>query len=327
MKAIVKSRCIGIRRCFSLNYAGIVSPGSILTLFYSLLITSCSFNKLFLKPAKITQTAKKARIYGPNKKDTTTIIFSGNIHQPTFSGKNLNGIDLLSVSSVLFNNSSGRLLNGWMIKVTGDLSPEITLLHFHGNEGSLVSHYQAITPLVKKGVQVFMFDYSGFGFSAGEATQEQILADALSALNYVRNRADVKNTRLIIYGQSIGGHMAAVVAAARESAVSGLVMEGAFSSPKDIAAFDLRRYIGIGFPARILVYTPYSAFLSLKQYHKPVLIIHSTEDKVVPYAMALKLFSAANQPKQLYTIKGPHINGAILYSDSILFKIKAMIAQ
>lgn len=52
--------------------------------------------------------------------------------------------------------------------------------------------------------------------------------DAKSALSYIKSRSDVKNTKIVIYGQSLGGHLSAVVAAQMEADVDGLVIEGAF---------------------------------------------------------------------------------------------------
>ena len=86
-----------------------------------------------------------------------------------------------------------------------NVTPTITLLHFHGNAGFLLSQYQAMTPLLKYGFQIFVFDYSGFGFSEGKATRTNVLIDGNSALTYVKSRDDIKNTKLVIYGQSLGG--------------------------------------------------------------------------------------------------------------------------
>ncbi|MBK9423616.1 MAG: hypothetical protein IPN54_05745 [Bacteroidetes bacterium] len=46
----------------------------------------------------------------------------------------------------------------------------------------------------------------------------------------------MKGTKLVIYGQSLGGHLAAVVAQQRQDDIDALVIEGAFSSHKDIAS-------------------------------------------------------------------------------------------
>ena len=206
----------------------------LLLLFTITFLTSCSLNKMYLEPTKVPAGAKKLTMKSAT--DTTLVLFSEDNYQPTFlkNGKDTIHFDF-TIESVLFESSNGNKLNAWLLKPKNEI-PSITLLHFHGNAGFLISQYQAITPLIKHGFQIFMFDYSGFGFSEGKATRKNVLIDANSALSYVKNRPDIKNTKLVIYGQSLGGHLAAVVAEQRQSDIDGLVIEGAFSSHKDIAA-------------------------------------------------------------------------------------------
>ena len=286
---------------------------------------SCSFNKAFLKPDKFPREAKRIKLTNHVTGDSVIVRFSGDNFQPVFTGsKNEVPGNNYSIESVVFNNDKGSRLNGWLLKPTDGRPAGITILHLHGNEGSLLVQYKAISPLVGNGIQVFTFDYSGFGFSERTATQQQVHADALAALDYVRGRPDVKNTRIVIYGQSLGGHLAAVVAAERQEMIAGLVTEGAFSSPKDIGAYMVRKSIGLGFVGRLLVKSNYSAKASIKNYHKPLLVIHSTEDQEVPFFMGRRLYDQANEPKEFYQILGPHIAGPARYSDTISLKIRAM---
>ena len=133
-------------------------------------MVSCSTNKIFLKPTKIPLTAKKATL--KTATDTTIIYFSGDAHQPTFTNKSRDTIDLgYTVESVIFKSANGNVLNGWFLKSKNEVS-KITLLHFHGNEGSLFEQYQAIAPLMNYGFQIFTFDYSGYGFSEGKTTRK-----------------------------------------------------------------------------------------------------------------------------------------------------------
>ncbi|MDQ3049529.1 MAG: alpha/beta fold hydrolase [Bacteroidota bacterium] len=251
--------------------------------------------------------------------DSTLVIFSADTYQPTFLKNGKDTIDFdFTIESVVFERSNGNKLNGWVLKPKNKI-PTITLLHFHGNAGFLISQYQAITPLIKYGFQVFVFDYSGFGFSEGQATRENVLIDANSALSYVKSRPDIKDTKLVIYGQSLGGHLAAVVAEKRQADIDGLVIEGAFSSHKDIAAKTA------GIFGRILVSEKYSAFKSIRSFKKPVLVIHSTEDEVIPFKMGQKIFDNANAPKEFYKIKKCHICGPEFYADSISNKIINML--
>lgn len=115
------------------------------------------------------------------------------------------------------------------------------------------------------------------------------------------------------------GHLAPVIAQENEKQVDALVTEGAFSSFKDMAQAQL------GIVGRVIIHQQYSAKQSIKKFHKPVLIIHSTEDKTIPYHMGKTLFAAANRPKSFYEIQHEHIRGPIYYADSIVNGINTII--
>lgn len=290
----------------------------VLILFLSIAyLSSCSFNNMYLLPTKVPVGTKKISL--KTETDSTLVFFNADTFQPVFLKNGLDTIDFdFTIESLVFESTNGNKLNAWILKPK-ETVPTITLLHFHGNAGFLVSQFKAISPLIKHGFQIFMFDYSGFGFSEGKPSRKNVLIDALSALTYVKTRSDVKDTKLVIYGQSLGGHLSAVVAEQREAEIDGLVIEGAFSSHKDIAA-EMAGVFG-----RIFVCEQYCAFKSIRNFKKPVLVIHSTEDKVIPFKMGKKIFDNANIPKEFYEIEKCHICGPYYYADSISLKIINML--
>lgn len=293
---------------------------ALLTCLLLILLFSCSFNKLFLQPDVIPLMAKKGTLINPITGDTTVINISGDNFQPTFTNDSGELIILdYTIESVVFQNSLKTNLNGWFLKSIDTLAPAYTMLFLHGNGGNITTEYPVATPFLKEGFQVFIFDYSGYGFSQGEASRENILIDATSALDYILSRPDVKATKLVIYGQSLGGHLASVLATQRQSDIDILVIEGAFSSYRDIGAHSVP-IIG-----RVFVKQGYSAKKSIKSFNKPLLVIHSTEDSVIPFYMGQKIFDAANEPKEFYEIKKCHACGPIYYSDSISAKIKFIL--
>ena len=283
---------------------------------------------MFMIPTPISKTVRT--ITFPEQGGGKTIInFKGDNLQPVFTDGNNKPIDQgVSIESVVFKSANGNKLNGWIIKSSVSDEPVATTLFcLHGNAGCLLTQYNAFSPMIKHGFQLFIFDYSGFGYSEGNATMQNVLTDALSAFDYAKSRDDIKNTRMVIYGQSLGGHLAAVVAEKKESEIAGLVMEGAFSSHRDIAAHNARQIYIPGFIARLITISDYRATKSIRKYYKPLLVIHSTEDRVIPFYMGKKIFAKANAPKEFYEIKGPHINGPTLYGKEIAQKINAMIGK
>ena len=285
-------------------------------------LSSCSFNKMFLHPQPIPATVTKLRFTNPETRDTTILHLSGPNLQPEFRDardqpKHTN----YAIESQFIPSTSGSKVHSWFIKPITDVLPVGTILFLHGNAGNILSHMDGALPFVQRGYQVLIIDYSGFGFSSGEATVKNTRKDANSALKWLIQQPGMKDGKLLIYGQSYGGHLAAVVAQENEHAVDGVVIEGAFSSQKDIARTHA------GFVGPILVKQHYSGKNSLAKFHKPVLVIHSTEDETIPFPHGKRLYGSANHPKEFYEIKYPHIMGPNFYGDSIANKMSRMFGS
>ena len=287
-----------------------------------LITSSCAYNNKFLKPAKYNENTKSITIQ-KTKIDSTISVYNKPNYTPTFFK---NGEDISSnqytVEGVIFTNKNGNRLNGWMLKPK-NIAITITVIHLHGNSGSILSQHKPMLELLKKGYQVFVFDYSGFGFSTGEATRKNLLIDGVAAVNYIKQRDDVKGTKLVLFGQSFGGHLASSVGAICNKDLDAVVIEGGFSNHKDLAAQGAKPFVA--FMSRIFVKEFYKGTKDIKKITKPILIIHSADDTVIPYYMGEKLFKNAKSEKELFTIKGIHLDGLYKYLNEIDLKIKGMV--
>jgi uncharacterized protein len=285
------------------------------------LSTSCAYNSKFLKPAKYAANTKRVTL-SKSVKDSTMAVYSGSPFKPEFLKNGVDTTDInYTIESVLFTNKAGNKLNGWMLK-SKTVPVTHTLLHFHGNAGSILGQFGAIKPLLTQGFQIFVFDYSGYGFSEGNATRKNLLSDGIDAVAYLKTRDDVKDKKLILYGQSYGGHLSVCVAAKVQKDIDGLVVEGGFSNHKDLSAVGAKPFIA--FMSRIFVKEIYAATKQIANFKKPLLIIHSIEDKVIPFAMGKKVFNKANAPKEFFEVKGEHLAAPALYTKQIGDKIKQM---
>ncbi len=284
-------------------------------------LSSCAYNKKFLHPRKYSE-ATKSIVANKTKKDSLVVSYNGMPYQPVFLNKDTLEQNF-TIESVIFKNEMGISLNGWMLKPKKAKNIKNTVLHFHGNAGSILGSFSAIKPLVDKNMQVFVFDYSGFGFSDGQATRANLLTDGIAAVNYLKTRPDVKGTKLIIYGQSYGGNVAVCVASKVQNKFDLLVAEGAFSNHKDLSAHGAKPFMA--FMSRIFVREIYSGTKLIKKVIQPVLIIHSTEDKVIPFTMGERLFENANQPKQFLRIQGQHLEATKNNLDEVVANIDKML--
>jgi uncharacterized protein len=228
------------------------------------------------------------------------------------------------VEEINFSSSNGKKLNGWFFKpknkkVIG------TILHFHGNGGNISYQYQFSDSLIKAGFQVMVFDYQGFGKSEGKVSQEKVLEDGISALHYIKKREDVKNTKLILFGQSLGGHLSCVVAAREQNMIDALVVEGAFTGHERMAIYVGGKSGAPKWLAKIIVPSKYNAIDEIDKVTIPKLIIHSTEDQTCPFYMGKELFDKAIAPKEFWEIKGGHIMASQLYKGEFVKKFINLI--
>jgi pimeloyl-ACP methyl ester carboxylesterase len=284
----------------------------LLLLFASCFLNSCALDKLFLHPFDLNENSQMT-VYSKEYSDTISIEF--NRSQPLFYHSNGEIVNLkYNIESSFIENSNGDSLNTWLISPKENFNGKL-IYFLHGNAGNILYQFTLATPFVERGYKVFMIDYSEFGFSEGEATRKNVLQDGFDGMDYLINHPEIERKSITIYGQSLGGHLSILVANKYQNKIDGVVAEGAFSSHSSVAG---NRVPILG---NIFVRELYSAKKTISNIKKPILIIHSTEDKTVKYKHGKKLYKKANSPKEFYTIDKPHVLGPLYFADSITYKM------
>lgn len=276
--------------------------------FIVLTFVSCQMNKIALQPWR--NSLDKKEFAWKEGNDSLKMKISGENLQPTFFKNNHILEKGFTIKSFYFKTKEGRKLNGWLLKSTTE-EPKASIFALHGNATNINVHHQNFADLTKNGFQIFIFDYSGFGFSEGNSTRKNALEDAFSAFDFFENLDEIKNTPKIIYGQSFGGNLAIPVATENQQNIEGVVIEGTFMNVKNIA----NNYIPVlgGF----VISNNYNNKQNLKNFKKPILIVHSKEDRVVNFKLGKQIFKNANPPKEFLEIDKPHINGIKFYHNEI----------
>ncbi|MDQ3280518.1 MAG: lysophospholipase [Acidobacteriota bacterium] len=187
-------------------------------------------------------------------------------------------------------------LHGWLFRAANANAP--TLIWFHGNAGNLTYRAPMCAELARRGISVFVFDYRGFGRSEGRASESALYTDSLAAYDYVRGLG-AKN--IVVYGESIGGPYAAYVAKERKGGVRAAVIENSFPSLKDLGNA-LYAPLPLGWTAPRAMRT--TAWLN--QAGVPVLVMHGTADRVIPYSLGKKLFDDLRVPKEMLISNAGH---------------------
>ncbi|MFK8037881.1 MAG: alpha/beta hydrolase [Crocinitomicaceae bacterium] len=285
------------------------------------LVYSCSMSWTFHRPNKMPNLEVLENYSFEINNDIVRLKYDKINDEIIFIDSNRNKLPRdYTIKSEFFKSASGNELNGWLL-TPKNVKPKTTILQFHGSGGNLIFHQNLIEPLVEQGFQVFCFDYSGYGLSNGKATRKNVELDAYSAFEHVLKKTEVKGTNLVLYGQSYGGYLAAVVGTENQQKIKAMVLEAAFTSHKAEAAYTVPV---IGY---IVKNGKTTTTKKIKEYRKPLLIIHSIDDKRTPFKMGEKIYDNANDVKELFKIDKGHCQGLTYYSKEITVKIENMLAN
>jgi fermentation-respiration switch protein FrsA (DUF1100 family) len=200
---------------------------------------------------------------------------------------------------VSFKSPDGISLHGWYFPANiPSPGSRGVFIYCHGNAGNVSHRLETCAALLESGLGVFIFDYRGFGKSAGKPTEEGTYRDTQAAYQWLKNRG-FSASRIIAFGESLGGAIATELAI-REP-IGGLILENTFSCISDIGS-----EIFPWLPVRWIASIKYQTCLKLPQLKVPVLIMHSRTDGLIGFHHAEKNFAAAREPKLLWEIKGDH---------------------
>jgi abhydrolase domain-containing protein 17 len=172
----------------------------------------------------------------------------------------------------------------------------VTLLYAHGNAEDLGQLAPWLEELRRAGFSVVAFDYRGYGASTGgPPSAKGAVRDMEAVYRYVVDSLGVPPSRLVVYGRSVGSGPATDLAA--RLPVGGLVVESAF-----VSAFRVLTRVSL---------LPFDRFPNLRHIRRvraPVLVVHGTEDEVIPVSHGRRLYEAVTASKQALWIEGAHHN-------------------
>ncbi len=201
-------------------------------------------------------------------------------------------------------------LHGWHLQTAE--RPWATVVFFHGNAENISTHLMNVFWLPSKGVEVYLFDYRGYGASEGSADLDGVHIDAEDILTHVLGQTDEGSCRFVL-GQSLGAAISVVALAdfVQKEKISGIVLDSGFADYRTIAeeklaAIWFTRWAKTTFSKLFdFEYSPRQSVARITPL--PLVLAHGSADTIVPVHHALELFAAANEPKQLWLIEnGQH---------------------
>jgi pimeloyl-ACP methyl ester carboxylesterase len=205
-------------------------------------------------------------------------------------------------------------LSAWFVPAKDhDSIGKGVILFCHGNGGNIGNRVSYLPIFKDLGLATFLFDYRGYGKSEGQPSEEGTYKDVEAAWQYLTQERKIPPQKIIIYGESLGGAIASYIAQTTtqqnpQNSAAGLILASTFTSISDRAA-ELYPFL----PIRLLSKFSYNSIERLPNIKIPVLIIHSTEDEIIPFHHGEKNFQVVNVPKKLVKLRGDH-NGGFLDS-------------
>jgi fermentation-respiration switch protein FrsA (DUF1100 family) len=184
------------------------------------------------------------------------------------------------------------------------------VLFLHGNDGNVATHLGPAARLAEAGFAVFAFDYRGYGRSEGKPTFEGIHEDARAALALLPSLPGVEPGRIAVVGQSLGGSVAiyTVAHASGPPPVKAVAVDAAFSGYRRIVRDRMSGYPLAWltkYPASLLFPDDWRADRAVASVSPvPLVVIHGTADRVVPFSHGERLYRLAREPKEFWPVEG-----------------------
>lgn len=203
-----------------------------------------------------------------------------------------------------FRAEDGVRLHAWWYDA-GPATPAVLL--FHGNAGNIAGRTPLAEAYLRRGISIFMLDYRGYGRSEGRPTEEGVHLDAEASLRWLIETGRPPS-QIVVHGRSLGGAVGARLVAGRDD-LAGVILEATFTTLTEMAAsaypflpsFLFRRLAG-SFDSRAHV----------RELRIPVLVVHGSQDRLIPPSMGRELFEGAPEPREWFEVPGADHNDVFL---------------
>lgn len=197
----------------------------------------------------------------------------------------------------------GVLAEAWLLPATprgtgGAAAPAPAIVLLHGNAMLAGDWLDWADELAASGVHVLIPEFRGYGMSEGSPAREALVGDATALIELLESDARVDRSRIVVYGRSIGGAIAAEAVASMSAPPAALILH---TAPARLRDFSWR----FGAPPFFVrdAFDAEAAVTALRG-RTAITVIGHDRDEVVPFAHAERLARAAGVPLQ--TIAGTH---------------------
>lgn len=181
------------------------------------------------------------------------------------------------------------------------------ILYNHGNAETLKSIMPLLNEFIRQGYGVMAYDYAGYGFSQGKASEKQLYSDAGSVYEFLTCQQKISPQNIIVMGFSVGSGAGCFIAE-RHPEIKALVLLAPFASAIEVVL-----------PFAL----PGNRFNNKKRLQKsnvPLLIYHGSADRVIPLRNSRTLLQSAAGRKKLITVKNADHNNIFDFTGAGFFR-------
>ncbi|HEV3145215.1 MAG TPA: alpha/beta hydrolase [Gemmataceae bacterium] len=204
----------------------------------------------------------------------------------------------LSVEDVTRASADGNLIHSWWCPVPNWKPEQGAVLYCHGNSGNSSDRIGWIRNwILHVGLPLLIFDYPGYGKSTGTATETGCYTSADAAYAWLTEQMKIPPEKIVLHGESLGGGVAVDLASRRPH--RAMVLFRTFPTLPDVA-----QRLMPWLPANWLMRNRFDNLTKIADCRGPVFMAHGTADRLIPFAMAHRLFDAASEPKRFFAEEG-----------------------
>ncbi len=215
----------------------------------------------------------------------------------------------IAYESITLKTADGVKISAWWVPAS---SPRGVLLFCHGNGGNISDRLDFIRMFNGLGLSTLIFDYRGYGKSEGKPSEEGTYRDADAAWKYLVKGRGGDPAKIVVFGRSLGGAVAARRAEVHSPAA--LILDASFTSIRD-AARDRFPWVWVLLPDR------YPTRRFLQKVACPVLVIHSRGDRMIAFHHGQDLFASVRGASEFLETRGDHNEGLFrsqaVYEDTV----------
>jgi uncharacterized protein len=187
----------------------------------------------------------------------------------------------------------GVTIEGWWLE-NPDATNEIVILYFGGNAEDVLYTAETLRDLNAR--RMLVTNYRGYGESTGNAGQEALYEDGLSAYDYALSRG-ARPDQIVVMGRSLGSGVASMLAGSRPLKAAVLI-----TPFDDLASVAAGHYPYI--PVRWLLRHPFRSTDWAAKAHAPALLLAAASDFIIPASHAARLAEAWAGGAELHVLPG-----------------------